>query len=150
MKKKNGVNLMFFVIITILFLNFSCSESGTKRNEGILLKADRDFSELSVTRGMFTAFLSYIADDGVILRDNAFPSEGKETLREYYKGKSDTSFILSWEPLYEQIAESGIKIYLPAFFLPEILFRARDAKIPSTESIEKIIKPDLIAEINPG
>ena len=62
---------------------------------------------MSVKDGMFKAFLFYIADDGVILRDNSFPSKGKETLIERFTGKSDTTFILSWEPLFEKISESG-------------------------------------------
>jgi ketosteroid isomerase-like protein len=43
----------------------------------------------------------------VILRDNSLPSRGIETLRQYYSGKSDSAFILSWEPVYEKIAENG-------------------------------------------
>ncbi len=56
---------------------------------------------------MFSAFLFYMAEDGVILRDNSFPSKGKQALRERFSGKSDTSFVLSWEPLYEKISASG-------------------------------------------
>ena len=62
---------------------------------------------MSVKEGMFRAFLFYMAEDGVILRDNSFPSKGKEALRERFAGKSDTSFVLSWDPLYEKISESG-------------------------------------------
>jgi ketosteroid isomerase-like protein len=62
---------------------------------------------MSVKEGMFKAFLFYIAEDGVILRNNSFPSKGKETLTERFSGKSDITFILSWEPLFEKISESG-------------------------------------------
>lgn len=105
--KKNGINIMLFVIITGQILIFSCSDKDKCSHSGELLKADRDFSDLSVREGMFRAFLSYIAEDGVILRDNAFPSKGREKLNERFAGKSDTSFVLSWEPLYEKISESG-------------------------------------------
>ena len=80
---------------------------GKNRHGGELLQADRDFSAMSVKDGMFKAFLFYIAEDGVILRDNSFPSKGKEALRERFAGKSDSSFVLSWDPLYEKISESG-------------------------------------------
>ena len=60
-----------------------------------------------VNKGMFEAFLANIAEDGVILRNNSYPSEGRENLEKYFSGKSDTSFILKWEPLFENIAESG-------------------------------------------
>jgi ketosteroid isomerase-like protein len=107
MKKKNGFNIMLFVIISNLIFNLSCTNAGKNNSAGKLLKADRDFSDMSVREGMFSAFLFYIADDGVILRDNSFPSKGKQALRERFSGKSDTSFVLSWEPLYEKISDSG-------------------------------------------
>jgi ketosteroid isomerase-like protein len=107
MKDKNGFNIIFFVIIMILFVNLSCSTNLQNTNSGVLLKADQAFSDMSVKEGMFKAFLSYIAEDGVILRDNSYPSKGKENLQEYYSGRNDTSFILSWSPLFEKLAESG-------------------------------------------
>jgi ketosteroid isomerase-like protein len=88
-------------------MNLSCSSHSKVENGGILLKTDRDFSGMSVKEGMIRAFLFYVAEDGVILRDNSYPSKGRETLRQYYSGRSDTSFILSWEPLFEKISESG-------------------------------------------
>jgi ketosteroid isomerase-like protein len=107
MKKKNGFNIMLFVIISYLILNLSCTKAGKDDSAGILLKTDRDFSEMSVNGGMFSAFLCYMAEEGVILRDNSYPSKGKQALRERFSGKSDTSFVLSWEPLYEKISISG-------------------------------------------
>lgn len=107
MKKKNGVNIMLFVFIIILFVILSCAKNTKNPPTGILLQTDRDFSAMSVKEGMFKAFLYYIAEDGVILRNNSFPDKGKETLRERFAGKSDTAFVLSWEPLFEKISESG-------------------------------------------
>ena len=107
MRKKNGFNIMLFVFIMILFMNLSCSENQKSNNSGILMQTDRDFSGMSVKKGMQKGFLSFIADEGVILRNNSFPSVGKETLRQYYSGKSDTVIILSWEPVFEKISDSG-------------------------------------------
>jgi ketosteroid isomerase-like protein len=107
MKKKNGFNIMLFVFIINLFFILSCSEEAKSPATGILLQTDRDFSAMSEKEGMFKAFLSYIADDGVILRNNSFPAKGKQTLADRFSGKTDTTFILTWEPLYEMISESG-------------------------------------------
>jgi ketosteroid isomerase-like protein len=107
MRKKNGFNIMLFVFITILFMNLSCNEKKVPGDASILLKTDTDFSDLSVKKGMFSAFLFYIADDGVILRDNSYPEKGKDALAKRYSGKSDSSFVLSWEPLKASIAGSG-------------------------------------------
>ena len=107
MIRKNRVNIMLFVFITIFIGIISCVKNNTKPVYGILLKTDQDFSDMSVKEGMFKAFLHYIAEDGVILRNNSYPEKGKEALRERFSGKSDTSFILRWEPLVEKISESG-------------------------------------------
>jgi ketosteroid isomerase-like protein len=107
MIKKYGVNIMLFVFIINFILILSCGKSTKNSSAGILLKTDRDFSAMSVKEGMFKAFLFYIAEDGVILRNNSYPSKGKRTLEERFAGKSDSTFILSWEPLFEKISDCG-------------------------------------------
>jgi ketosteroid isomerase-like protein len=92
---------MIFIVI------LSCSKSPKNQTAGILLQTDRDFSTMSVKEGMHKAFLYYIADEGVILRNNSFPAKGKKTLEERFAGKSDSAFVLSWEPLFEKISETG-------------------------------------------
>lgn len=104
---KNGFNIVLFVIITVSSGIFSCQKRGESYNSDVLMQTDRDFSALSEKEGMFTAFLAFIADDGVILRDNAYPAKGKSTLGEYYTGKSDTAFVLTWEPLSGYISAGG-------------------------------------------
>jgi ketosteroid isomerase-like protein len=107
MKKKNGFNIMLFVFIAILILIISCGKKSEKPTAGVLLQTDREFSAMSSKEGMFVAFLQYIADDGVILRDNSYPEQGKDKLKARFEGRSDTSFVLTWEPVFEKIAESG-------------------------------------------
>jgi len=107
MIKKNGFNIMLFVFIILSFGIICCQKKAGNSEAGILLQTDRDFSAMSEKEGMIKAFIAFIADDGVILRDNSYPSKGKNTLMEYYKGKIDTSFILTWEPLFEKIAAGG-------------------------------------------
>ena len=107
MKKKNGFNIMLFVFIINLIFILSCAKSPKIPSTGILLQTDRDFSAMSVKDGMFKAFLYYIDKDGVILRDNTFPEKGKETLATRFSGRTDTTFVLSWEPLSGNISVSG-------------------------------------------
>jgi ketosteroid isomerase-like protein len=107
MRKKNGVNIMLFVIIIILIGILSCSKGPKNQTAGVLLQTDRDFSAMSVKEGRHKAFLYYIADDGVILRNNSYPVKSKKILEEQFAGKSDSSFVLSWVPLYEKVSESG-------------------------------------------
>jgi len=71
-----------------------------------LIGADKAFSTLSKERGMNHAFLSYIAEDGVLLRPDNMPFVGKDIVKELFKS-DDTKFTLTWEPLYADIANSG-------------------------------------------
>jgi ketosteroid isomerase-like protein len=107
MIKKNVVNLLFFAFIIIPLLNISCKKTGKIFSTGDLLKTDKEFSKMSETSGMHAAFLEYIATDGVILRNNSYPLKGKDSLMDLYSGTDDSSFTLTWEPLYESISSSG-------------------------------------------
>jgi len=107
MKKNYGINIIFFVLIIISIVAISCAKSAKKQLSGVLLQTDRDFSQMSVKEGMFKAFLYYIDNEGVILRNNSFPEKGKEALAKRFSGRTDTTFILSWEPLFEKVSESG-------------------------------------------
>jgi ketosteroid isomerase-like protein len=107
MKHKYGFNIVFFEYIAILFLIISCNNSGSRPEPGQLMQSDRDFSALSVKEGMHKAFLEYVADSGVLLRDKSYPLVGRKAIADLFSGRSDTSFSLSWEPFSEKIAASG-------------------------------------------
>ena len=107
MKKKNGFNIMLFVCIINLILILSCTKSNKNDTTGILTKTDIEFSDMSFSEGMYKAFLSFIADSGVMLRNNAYPLRSRNELVMLFENSSDTSFILTWEPLYEKMSESG-------------------------------------------
>jgi len=107
MKKKNGFNIMLFVFIIILFLMISCTKYTKNTSPGILLQSDRDFSTMSVKEGMHKAFLFYIADSGVLLRDNSYPLKSRQSLVSLFENNTDTSFILTWEPVYEKLSVYG-------------------------------------------
>lgn len=107
MNKKYGFNIVFFAFIAILFLTISCTSRESKSHAGELMKADRDFSALSQKEGMHKAFLSFIADSGVILRDNSYPVRGKNELAAIYAGRPDTAFTLTWDPVFERIGSGG-------------------------------------------
>lgn len=107
MKKKNGFNIMLFVFIISLIMILSCAENDKKNLHGILVKTDSEFSAMSVREGMQKAFLSYIADSGVMLRNNAYPLRSRNDLIGQFKNSSDTGFILRWEPVYEKLSRKG-------------------------------------------
>jgi ketosteroid isomerase-like protein len=116
MKKKNGFNIMLFVLIINLFFMNSCTKNSKQSMAGVLMKADNDFSEMSVKEGMQKAFLAWFADSAVMLRDNDYPLVGKNSLISLFSKRADTSFILSWKPVFEKIAKSGDLGYTYGFY----------------------------------
>jgi hypothetical protein len=175
MRKKTGVNILLFVLILQLFFAISCIKSSKSRNDGVLIKTDQLFSDLSEKEGMHKAFLSFFADSGVMLRDNGYPIKGRGQLMEIFSGRPDTGFTLVWKPVFEKIAErnrpgdicydlgkaegwdleirDGYRNRWPAgekVTSGHLLFLASDANIPKMHNPEKIMNPVFILCISPG
>ena len=63
--------------------------------------AEREFSRLSTQRGMKEAFLTFLADSGVIFRPTA--TNGKKA----WSARNNPATTLSWEPALGEMAFSG-------------------------------------------
>jgi len=98
--------LVIPVVIPFLILS-GCGRIVQPASGEELLAVDRAFSELSADKGMKHAFLEYAAENVVMLRKNKLPVEGKNALAMHFTTFSDTGFVLTWEPLFADIAMSG-------------------------------------------
>jgi ketosteroid isomerase-like protein len=96
---------IIFIIIMTSFSNSAYTQSDIEKEKEALKQVDIEFSNLSLEKGMNFAFLSYAANDGVLLRPKSYPIEGIEKIKESL-GENDTSFTLTWEPLFADISES--------------------------------------------
>jgi ketosteroid isomerase-like protein len=87
-----------FIILLVLS---ACvrPETDKKLMEQEVLKADQDFSRMSIEKGMKEAFLFYAADSVIMLRQGQFPLMGKTALISHYKDIPDRKVILSWTPV---------------------------------------------------
>ena len=95
------------LLLLILFIASSCNSSIERLTlEDELLEVDRAFSNLSKEKGMNHAFMNYLAEEGVLLRPNKMPLVGRDKIMESFS-RPDTSFSLTWEPLFADVAESG-------------------------------------------
>lgn len=100
-----------FLLLALLFVAIPLLAQDRKltvderKNE--LMNIDAQFSKLSEASGVNEAFLSYIADEGVLLRKDSFPIVGKEIIKERFFSRPDSSYTLTWKPLFADIAESG-------------------------------------------
>ena len=71
-----------------------------------LIKADEDFAELSMQKGLKEAFLEYIDSNGVLLRPNVIPIAGADAV-DYIIGLKDTGYSMQWKPSNAVVAASG-------------------------------------------
>jgi ketosteroid isomerase-like protein len=99
--------------IFLLLLALTSCRSGDKGNEADkeaeiqeLQRADQAFSDFSRQNGIRKAFLEFIDDEGVMMRDNSMPLRGAPAIR-YISNMNDSSVQLTWEPLGGDIAASG-------------------------------------------
>lgn len=120
--RNNAPLKYFFFAVAIGFCLFSCKQPTVSKPESIepeaiealkaeVMKTDQDFSNLSAEKGMHEAFIAYIADNGTLLRPNHLPIAGKDTVSNYLSARSDTSFVLTWQPMYADVAAAGDLAY---------------------------------------
>lgn len=101
---------MKYNLIQILWMAvfWACTPSEDQIPDPNQLKVvDQAFSRLSEAKGMNHAFASYIDERGVILRNNSMPIVGKDKVVARLSQNADTTFRLTWEPMFADIARSG-------------------------------------------
>ena len=72
-----------------------------------LMKTDLAFSDLSKAKGRNASFLEYMDEHVTMLRPNGMPLVGKDTMRKRFSTMPDTSYTLTWKPLFADVAASG-------------------------------------------
>lgn len=95
------------VTFVFLFVSITFAQVNVEKEKEAVKKVDIEFSHLSVEVGFHKAFLAYVADDGVLLRPNSYPVEGRKAIEELYTKSSDSSFTLTWKPLFADVSSSG-------------------------------------------
>jgi len=99
---------MLSVFLIYLFTCFSCIQKVEEKKIEVwkneIIKTELDFSNMAQKEGMDKAFLHYVANDGVLLRNDKL-IKGKDNIRSYMK--SNTSKGLSWKPDFVDVSASG-------------------------------------------
>lgn len=70
-----------------------------------MVATERAFAQMSADKGTREAFLSFIADDGILFRPTAV--KGKQWMTDHPVPVSTKRPLLSWSPIYADIAQSG-------------------------------------------
>jgi len=75
--------------------------------EDTLISVDKKFSDLSVSKGTTQAFLTYAADDVILMRQDLLPITGIAELRKHYENRVQKNTTLKWKPVKTEVAGSG-------------------------------------------
>lgn len=102
--------ITFFALSTLFFLA-SCDLQFRKQDERIkalsrMQQTDVDFALMAEKEGYRKAFLAYMEEDAVLLRDNHMPIIGADAVQ-FISSINDTVFTVSWEPMGGDVGESG-------------------------------------------
>lgn len=91
-----------------MLLIFSCQPSKDENKITLwkqeIIKTEAEFSAMAQEKGMNEAFFHFVADDGVLLRNNTL-IEGKSAIKEFMKTSDSKG--LSWEPSFVDVSVSG-------------------------------------------
>ncbi len=83
-----------------------------KKWKNEILETEKQFATLVAEKGVEEAFLSYAAEDAVLLRENKL-IKGKTEIKELFKSKRDNAnkVSLTWEPDFVDVSSSGDLAY---------------------------------------
>ncbi len=103
--------MRFIFLALMMFLLFSCDFSFRKNDARIkalnaMQQTDVDFAQMAEDKGFRKAFMEYMEEDAILLRDNHMPIIGADAVQ-YISSINDSSFTISWEPEGGDVAEAG-------------------------------------------
>ena len=103
--------MRFSFLVLMMFCLFSCDFSFRKNDARIkalnaMQQTDVDFAQMAEEKGFRKAFMEYMEEDAVLLRDNHMPIIGADAVQ-YISSINDSSFKVSWEPQGGDVAEAG-------------------------------------------
>lgn len=72
-----------------------------------MIESDNALSDLSRRKGANKAFLTFLAEDAVVLQPGSYPVEGKDKIREMIFSAPDTGYTLTRRPSSAYVSKSG-------------------------------------------
>ncbi|MBD3219255.1 MAG: DUF4440 domain-containing protein [candidate division Zixibacteria bacterium] len=101
---------LFTLLVALCLIAVSCGQEEAVDFEAArqsMIEADKAFSLMSVEEGMRPAFDYYMDDNATMYRDGMDPITGREDILSLYPPPDNQAGILSWEPFFAEISESG-------------------------------------------
>lgn len=97
-----------FICLTLLpgFISLGFAQKAKKTPAlQSMVDTERAFARMSEEQGIRPAFMTFIADDGILFRPTAV--KGKQWMKEHPLPASDKRPSLSWQPTFAEIALAG-------------------------------------------
>jgi ketosteroid isomerase-like protein len=104
--------MRFFFPFFLLVSMSSCKDLNFRKNDdkinalNAMQQTDVDFSQMAAEKGFRKAFMEFMEEDAILLRDNHMPIIGADAV-DYISSINDTTFTISWETQGGDISESG-------------------------------------------
>src|ERR1044072_6423673 len=92
------------ILLVLLFLGIGSVAHGQSALQE-MVKTEQAFSKMAQEKTIREAFMTFIADDGLLFRPGAV--NGKKWMLEHPVPPSDKKPVLSWQPAFAGMAESG-------------------------------------------
>jgi ketosteroid isomerase-like protein len=96
------MGLKFLVVLFILFVAVMAQGQSALQE---MVKTEQAFSKMAQDKTIREAFMTFIADDGLLFRPGAV--NGKKWMLEHPVPPSDKKPLLAWQPAFAGMAESG-------------------------------------------
>jgi len=91
-------------ILGLIFGNCTHRNINPEVQKQMILQTDKDFSQMSVEKGMKTAFQYYAADEMIMMREGNDPLFGKNELIKQFEKIPDGKVRLSWVPVKADVS----------------------------------------------
>lgn len=99
------------ILSSFLLMLISCDQTFPRKDPrqqslAEMMQSDADFAAMAAEKGYRKAFLHYMEDEAVLLRDNYLPIIGADAVR-YVTGMNDSTFTVDWSPQGGDVSSSG-------------------------------------------
>ncbi len=100
------------VLLALPLLYYSCNtnikEDSIEKWKSEIIDTEHEFAKMAQKEGIPKAFLTYAAEDAVLMRNNSLII-GKEAIKESYENKKSElgNVSLTWKPDFVEVASSG-------------------------------------------
>jgi ketosteroid isomerase-like protein len=97
-------NILLLFILGLILGSCTHRNINLEVQKQMILQTDKDFSQMSIEKGMKTAFQYYAADEVILMREGNDPLFGKNELIQQFGKIPDGKVLLSWVPVKADVS----------------------------------------------